>query len=75
MKKEIFAYLATYLEEYKHSDLAGQIRHHVIPGKQTGPALRRYERVQAEVIIQLRTLAMLSPSELSDEVLKRRGYE
>ena len=74
MKKEMFAYLATYLQEYPLSDLSSQIRQQVIPGKQTDAAKRRYQRVQDEVIAQLFTLGMMSRSELSDAVLEKHGF-
>jgi len=75
MKKEIFSYLATYLQEYPYSDLSSQIRQQVIPGKQTDAAVRRFRRVQDEVIAQLFTLGMMSRSELSDAVLEKHGYD
>ena len=72
MKKEIFGYLATYLQEYEYSDLASQIRHHVIPENPTEPAQRRYARVQKEVIAHLFTLAY-PPIEIEQKRRERRG--
>jgi len=64
MKKELFAYLATYLEEYRYSDLSSQMQHHVIGDKPTEPAQRRFDRIRAEAITQLRNLAMPTLAEM-----------
>ncbi len=57
MKKEIFGYLATYLAEYKYSDLASSIKRHIVKSDSTDAHEARYERVLEETIAQLYRMA------------------
>lgn len=74
MKKEIFAYLAVYLEGYTHSDLSHQLKSQILKDKPTIAAQRRFERVKEEAIAQLFQLGLLNPEELSEQVIEKRGY-